>query len=448
MHELVMASALQLARRIREREVSALEVVQAHLEHIAAVNPRVNALVQITAEPALAAARAADAALAHGEASGPWHGVPFTVKDVVEVEGVISAAGLPARADFRPAADAVVVARMRAAGAILLGKTNCPPGGGGGWTDNPVYGPTNNPYQLAYSPGGSSGGEAAAVAAGMSPLGIGSDSGGSIRLPAHFCGVAGLKPTHGRIPNTGVLNHPGGLFSDPRTQIGPLARSVEDLYTALDTLRGVDDHDSGVIPMPLAGLDDAPLGGLRVAFYTDDGQATPTQETQQAIAASAEACAHAGMRVSERRPEAIRDARTITERYWEMERLSGAQITRLFEEWDGFRSRMLAFMRDYDIILCPVDYRLAGPHPPRAAAHGTERADISTFLGAADPLRFNYTLPFSLCGYPCVVVRVGTSAEGLPIGAQVIAQPWREERALAVALVLERALGGWQPPLL
>src|SRR5260370_39757374 len=175
----------------------------------------------------------------------------------------------------------------------------------------------------------------------MSPLGIGSDSGGSIRVPAHFCGVAGLKPTHGRIPNTGVLNHPGGLFSDPRSQIGPLARSVEDLYTALDTLRGVDEHDSGVIPMPLAGLDDAPLGGLRVAFYTDDGQATPTQETQQAIAASAEACAHAGMRVAERRPDAIGDARAITERYLEMKQLSREQITPLFQEWDSFRSPML-----------------------------------------------------------------------------------------------------------
>src|SRR4051794_10668245 len=232
MNELVSASAMELARRIRAREVSALGVVQAYLERIVAVNPQINALVQITADQALDAARAADTALARSEIRGPLHGVPFTVKDVVEVAGVVSAAGLSERADFRPTADAVVVTRLRAAGAILLGKTNCPPGGGGGFTDNPVYGRTNNPYQLAYSPGGSSGGEAAAVAAGMSPLGVGSDSGGSIRLPAHFCGVAGLKPTNGRIPNTGVFNHPGGLFSDPRTQIGPLARSVEDLYYA------------------------------------------------------------------------------------------------------------------------------------------------------------------------------------------------------------------------
>jgi amidase len=181
MTELIFASAMQLARSMRAKDVSALEVVQAHLDHIAAVNPQVNALVQLTAEQALDAARAADMALARGETLGPLHGVPFTVKDVVEVAGVISAAGLPERATFRPKQDAVVVTRLRAAGAILLGKTNCPPGGGGGFTDNLVYGRTNNPYRLSHSPGGSSGGEAAAIAAGMSPLGIGSDSGGSIR---------------------------------------------------------------------------------------------------------------------------------------------------------------------------------------------------------------------------------------------------------------------------
>lgn len=446
MNELVSASAMELARRIRAREVSALGVVQAYLERIVAVNPQINALVQITADQALDAARAADTALARGEIRGPLHGVPFTVKDVVEVAGVVSAAGLSERADFRPTADAVVVTRLRAAGAILLGKTNCPPGGGGGFTDNPVYGRTNNPYQLAYSPGGSSGGEAAAVAAGMSPLGVGSDSGGSIRLPAHFCGVAGLKPTNGRIPNTGVFNHPGGLFSDPRTQIGPLARSVEDLYYALDILRGVDDHDSGVAPAPLGALDGEALAGMRVAFYTDDGQATPTQETQQAILASARVCEQAGMHVSERRPAAIGDARAITERYWGMEESSGEQIVRLFEEWDDFRSRMLLFMRDHEIILCPTDYRPAGPHPAQSYPRGSDQVDVSAFHGAHDPLRFNYTLPFSLCGYPCVVVRAGTSPEGLPIGVQVVARPWKEERALAVAGLIEQALGGWQAP--
>jgi amidase len=449
--DLIAVSAMELARRIRVREVSAQEVVQAYLVRIADVNPQVNALVQITAEQALIAARAADVALARSDALGPLHGVPFTVKDVVEVAGVVSAAGLPERRDFRPTQDAVVVTRLRAAGAILLGKTNCPPGGAGGFTDNAVYGRTSNPYQLTHSPGGSSGGEAAVVAAGMSPLGVGSDSGGSIRLPAHFCGVAGLRPTMGRIPNTGVLNHPGGL-SDPRTQIGPLARSVEDLYCALDILRGVDDHDSGVIPMPLGALDKDSLTGRRVAFYTDDGQATPTQETQEAVLSSARVCEDAGLRVAERRPAAIQDARAITERYWGMAGLSGAQVMGLFEEWDDFRTQMLLFMRDYDIILCPVDYRPAGPHPvhgyPRGIEQGAEHIDVSAHHDAAEPLRFNYCLPFSLCGYPCVVVRAGTSADGLPIGIQVVTRQWKEEQALAVASLIERTLGGWQAPRL
>jgi amidase len=455
MDDLIAASATELARHIRAHDVSAQEVVQAYLDRIADVNSKVKALVQIMAEQALDAARAADTALARGETLGPLHGVPFTVKDVVEVAGVISAAGLPERADFRPAEDAVVVTRLCAAGAILLGKTNCPPGGAGGFTDNAVYGRTSNPYQLTHAPGGSSGGEAAAVASGMSPLGVGSDSGGSIRLPAHFCGVAGLRPTTGRIPNTGVFNHPGGL-SDPRTQIGPLARSVEDLYYALDILRGVDDHDSSVIPMPLGALDNVSLTGMRVAFYTDDGQATPTQETQEAVLSSARVCEGQGLRVVERRPAAIQDARAITERYWGMAGLSGEQIMHLFEEWDSFRTQMLLFMRDYDIILCPVDYRPAGPHPAHGFSRGSEQKvgqtaeqidkqiDVSALHDDAEPLRFNYCLPFSLCGYPCVVVRAGTSADGLPIGVQVVARQWREEQALAVARLIERTLGGWQ----
>lgn len=175
--------AVALGDAIRAREVSSVEVVSAFLERIEERNPRVNALVQVPAEAALALARRADAALADGEADGPLHGVPFTAKDILDTAGVITAAGLPARAAHVPAADAVAVARLQAAGAILLGKTNCPPGGGGGSTDNPVYGQTSNPYDLSRSAGGSSGGEAAAQAAGMSPLGLGSDSGGSIRLP-------------------------------------------------------------------------------------------------------------------------------------------------------------------------------------------------------------------------------------------------------------------------
>jgi amidase len=316
---------------------------------------------------------------------------------------------------------------MRAAGAILLGKTNCPPSGSGGVTDNPVYGRTNNPYDETRSPGGSSGGEAAAIAAGESPIGIGSDSGGSLRVPAHFCGVATLKPTTGRVPNTGTLGHPGGL-TDPRTQIGPVARAVRDLVLTFPLIAGEDGRDSGVIPMPIGDADAVVLRGLRLATYTDDGEGTPIKEIAEAVQTAGGALSDAGVAVDERRPSCLSDARPITERHWKRGTLSGTEVERLFADWDRFRSAMLAFMASYDVILCPVDARSAPRH------------------GEQPPSTFNYTLPFSLTGWPCAVVRAGTSLEGLPIGVQIVARPWREDIVLAVALHVEAALGGWQRP--
>lgn len=429
MDEPIYASAADLAAAIRARQASSQEVVDAYLERIEAVNPRLNAVVQLAADAARAQARRADAALASGEMWGLLHGVPFTAKDVFDTAGVISAAGLEERAGYTPQQDAVVVARLKASGAILLGKTNCPPGGAGGVTDNAVYGRTHNPYDLARTPGGSSGGEAAALAAGESPVGLGSDSGGSIRLPAHLCGIAGLKPTSGRVPNTGAFNHPGGL-TDVRTQIGPMARYVKDLALVLPLLAGEDGCDAGVIPMPLGDPAAVRLSGLRVAFYADDGQASPTPEIVRAVKESAQALADAGLLVREARPACLPESRGITERYWGMGELSGAEVEALFLDWDRFRSAMLAFMAEYDLIVCPADYRPAARHDEEAE------------------WRFNYTLPFSLAGWPCAVVRAGTSPEGLPIGVQLAARPWREDVALAAAQQVETALGGWRPPLL
>ena len=428
MDDLLRSSAADLADAIRTKKVSSEEVLSTYLLRIEVVNPRVNAVVQVAADRALLEARRSDQALAKGEISGSLHGVPFTVKDVFETAGMISAAGLEDRAHFVPKNDSVVVARLKAAGAILLGKTNCPPGGGGGVTDNPVYGRTNNPYDLSCTPGGSSGGEAAALAAGESILGIGSDSGGSLRVPAHFCGIATLKPTTGRIPNTGVLNHPGGL-SDPRTQIGPMARYVRDLALVFPLLSGDDGIDSGVIPMPLGNLTSSSTRDLRVAYYTDDGQATPTAEIGSVVEAAAQALREAGLTVKEAIPPRLSDSRSITERYWQMSKLSGDQVEQMFMDWDRFRTSMLAFMADYDAILCPADYRPASPH--------TE--DHKEW-------RFNYTLPFSLCGWPCTVVRAGETAGGLPIGVQFASRPWREDIVLALAQQIEDALGGWKPP--
>ena len=418
---LLRHSATELGALIQQRKLSSTAIACAYLARIEALNPSINALVQVCAEAALAGAWAADRAVANGEYWGALHGVPFTVKDVFDTRGVVSAVGLPERAHYRPEQDATVVTRMKAAGAILLGKSNCPPGGGGGVTDNPVYGATRNPHALAYSPGGSSGGEAAAIAAGLSPLGLGSDSGGSLRVPAHFCGVCTLKPTSGRVPNTGVFDHLGGL-SDYRSQIGPMARHVEDLALALQVIAGEDGVDAGVIPMPLRGMQTQTLKGLRVAWYSDGGIEPVDALTHTTLQAVADLLDAEGALIRPAFPSSLSNARDITERYWAMSQSSGAQSIQLFSDWDQFRTAMLGFMADYDIILCPVD---AAP---------------ATQLGETRPGLFSHTLPYSLAGWPCVVVRAGTDSAGLPVGVQIVARPWHEPVALAAAAAIERAL--------
>jgi amidase len=425
MHELLNYPATALARQITQHQVSSEEIIRFYLERIDKVNSTINAIVQLRADAALAEAREADTMLASGQVRGPLHGVPFTVKDVFDVAGVISAAGLPERANFVPEQDAVVVARMRAAGGILLGKTNCPPGGGGGESDNPVYGRTNNPYNFEHTAGGSSGGEAALLAAGGSALGLGSDSGGSIRTPAHFCGVAGLKPTFGRVPNTGVLNHPGGL-SDPRTQIGPMSRFVEDLDVVLRVISGEDWRDSSVIPMPLRDTSTHIVHGLRIAYYTEDDICPTYPEIAAVVRTTAQALADVGLHVEENRPSAIPMSFDITKRYWTLGDCTGDEVLQLYEDWTNYRTEMLTFMEHYDLILCPVSAVTAPPH------------------GGMTAERFSFTLPFSLTGWPCATVRAGTSTDNLPIGVQVVARPWREDVAVTVARLIEQTLGGWK----
>lgn len=433
MKELIFASATTLARRIRDREISSHETVQAHLQRIEQVNPRLNAIVQVAAEQALDQSRAADAALARGVLPGPLHGVPFTVKDWIDAAGLPCTGADPRFKDRIPAQDATAVARLRQAGAILLGKTNA-------LVENEVYGRTNNPYNLAYSPCGSSSGEAALIAAGGSPLGLGSDSGGSIRQPAHACGVAGLKPTAGRVPLSGHFPWIGPM-NDPRTVIGPLARFVEDLALALPIISGVDWYDASVIPVPLADWRTVDARSLRVAFYTHHAEAEPTPETAETCRRAARALAGLGAAVEEALPPRVEEAYTITRQYWARPesaspeewvpdgefRLSSEQVEAHLFAWDRFRRALLGFMACYDVILTPAAELPARPH------------------GASEG-RIPYTLPYSLTGYPCAVVRCGTSPDGMPIGVQVVARPWRDDVALAVAAELERYLGGWQPP--
>lgn len=436
MDDLIHASATALARAIREREVSSREVIEAHLRRIEAVNPLLNAVVQLTAERALERARESDEGLARGETWGPLHGVPFTVKDWIETNDAICAASIPERASFVPKHDATAVARLRAAGGIMLGKTI-------DGVNNPVYGPASNPYDLSYIPGASSAGEAAIIAAGGSPLGLGSDSGGSIRYPAHCCGIAGLKPSAGRVPLTGHFPRIDHL-SDPRTQIGPLARHVEDLALALGVIAGPDWRDPSVAPVPLGDWRDVDLRGLRVATFTSFEGASCTAETASAVQAAAGALADAGALIEEALPPRIEDSWAITtQHHWRRVRshswnewqtdsehtLTAEEVERGIFEMGRLCRAMLSFMEGYDLVLCPVS-----PRPAVSKAEGESPKD------------FICTLPFSLTGWPCVSVRAGTSPEGLPIGVQAVAGPWRDDVALAAAGAIERVLGGWRPP--
>ncbi|GAB4114699.1 MAG: amidase [Roseiflexaceae bacterium] len=433
MNELTYASATTLAQLIRQRQISATEVMHAYLAQIERVNPAINAIVQLDSAAALAAATAADQTIATGVALGPLHGVPFTVKDWIDAQGFPCTGGELQYRQRMPTADATSVARLRRAGAILLGKTNVV-------IENDVYGRTNNPYNLAYSPTGSSSGEAAIIAAGGSAFGLGSDSGGSIRQPAHACGIAGLKPTTGRIPLTGHFPFISAL-NDPRTTIGPMARFVEDLALLLPIIAGPDDTDYSALPVPLADWRAVDLRSLRVSFYTDHPNANPSAETVaicRAVAASlTDHCAS----VEERLPPRIEEALPLTIGYWRRPestsagqwvpdntaQLSSEEVEQHLFEWDRFRRSMHHFLRETDIIITPVADLPAQPH-------GSDSGGIP------------YTLPYSLTGWPAVVVRAGTSADGMPIGVQVVAGPWRDHQALAVAAVIESAFGGWQPP--
>ena len=456
--ELTSFSATTLARFIRTNLVSSVAVVDAHLARLEAVNPKLNAVVQVRAEAARQQARAADAAISRGASLGPLHGVPITLKDSLDTTGMVSTWGTMGRADFIPEHDATVVARLRAAGAIVLGKTNTPEFTLAGITNNEVYGRTNNPYDVERSPAGSSGGAGAILAAGGSALDLGSDTGGSIRMPSHYCGIAGLKPTSGRVPRTGhAISFAVGAL-DAFTQIGPMARQVEDLSLTLAIIAGPDGHDPAVVPAPLGDPQDVSVRELRVAFYTDNGITSPSPATVSTVQTAASVLADHGATVAEERPQGVSDA----ERLWRSlyladggawirqlihaagtERLSSAlewmqearpisltEFTQELSRWNVYRSEMLAFMEPYDVLLCPV-----------SATPATRHDD-------PDGPDFTYTFVHNLTGWPSAVVRCGTSAEGLPIGVQIVARPWREDVALAVAQYLETNLGGWRRPAL
>jgi Asp-tRNA(Asn)/Glu-tRNA(Gln) amidotransferase A subunit family amidase len=464
-------SATRLARLICARTVSPVEVVEAHLRRIESVNPRLNAVVTL-APDALEAARVAEAKVMRGDALGALHGLPLTVKDTIDVRGMRATGGSLTRERYVPEVDAPSVARMRAAGAIILGKTNCPEFALDYTSENPVFGRTNNPYDLERTPGGSSGGCAAAVAACMTTASLGSDLAGSVRIPAHFCGVAALKPTARRIPGEGHAPPLAGLHS-LGASLGPLAREVKDLRLLFQVLANVADARANVDD-EASDVDGerAPaesLKGVRIAWYADDGAVPVSLETRGAVRDAAQALEAAGLTLVEEVPpgvsgatelwlslfeyatqrfvrsayrdredEAGRAARVILERAGRWGEPALERVLKAWEERDRVRASLLGWMEHTPLFVAPVGAVPAFLHEEYGRVEFEGRA-LSTFRA------FSYSHAANVFDLPAVCVPVGRTREGLPIGVQIVGRPFEEWRVLDAARIVERALGGWRP---
>jgi amidase len=482
MDDLIFQSARELARIIRDREASAEEVLDAHLRQIAEHNPALNAIVTLDEQGARRRAREADEALARGDVWGPLHGVPVTIKDCFETAGLKTTSGFPPLKEHVPAEDATAVARLRAAGAVIVGKTNLSLLAADYQTDNPVFGRTNNPWDRTRTAGGSSGGSGAAVAAGFSPLDLGSDIAGSIRVPSHFCGVYGLKPTEHRVSSVGHIPDwhipgmtPKGIVRHMGVY-GPLARSVADLRLCFSLIAGSDARRPEVPPLPIRG-DSAkpPVEKLRIAWTDRFGDAVVSAETRDTLEMAATELGRQGARVERIEPglDYATVWRTLGEVvaaelggpmpfllrsmfYLQFLLMPRSPATRGFLR--GLRldmrglARALAYRDEvvrsieevferFDAWLCPVTTTPAFTHrkPGKAIEVDGRRTPYWVAIGA-------YTMPFNVSGNPVVVLPAGRSKEGLPIGVQVVGQRWGDERLLEIAASLDPFIGEFRNP--
>ncbi len=439
-----------------------------------------NAVVSVDVENARVAADAADAARAAGERVGALHGLPMTVKDCFETEGLRTSCGVPDLADHVPAADATAVARLRQAGAVIFGKTNTPTWASDWQTTNPVFGRTTNPHDPTRTPGGSSGGSAAAVAAGLTPLELGSDIGGSIRVPAHWSGVCGHKPSHGLVPQRGHLpGSPGDLADADLNTVGPLARCVADLARALSVLAGpaADRARAWRVELPPPRATD--LAGFRVGTWLDEPAGQVDGEVAGVIRTALDALSDAGARIEERHPqvsyaEAV-DVYTqllmpLNTRVHGPEEDAGLEAVvaalqddpddrtarslrahlvlhrdwlRLNEARERIRVRWAQFFEDYDVLVCPVNLTAAIPHDDRPFFERTVEVD-----GRPRPYAEQIGWPglITMALLPSTVIPLGRTPEGLPVGAQFVGPFLEDQTSLAFAAAAEAVLGVGAPP--
>ena len=454
MMDIVFSSTTQLAAAIRAGHVSATEVLKAHLAQIDKHNPALNAIITMDAEQAHERAREADKALARGQVWGPLHGVPFTLKDAHATAGMRTTTGFPPLADYVPQEDSTVTARLKAAGGILIGKTNVPVMLADFQSNNPLFGRTNNPWNIERTPGGSSGGAAAALASGMTPFEIGTDLAGSIRIPAHFCGLFGLKPSEKRISLAGLI--PG--LPTPRSVrimacIGPMARTVEDLALLYPLIAGPDRRDTEVPPVPVDEVPRLALKKLRIAFApTFPGfpvaadvrdaveelakqlqplcaaveEATlPELDFNQELASAGELI---GMAIGAFQPEEPERPTTLAQYLEALHRRDQSIVAweQFFDEWD--------------VLLCPPSMVTAFPHCESGSPLHVDGREVKYGMVSAHCTVFNYT------GHPAVVLPYKLDREGLPMGVQMVGKRWDESRLLAIAKALSDVTGEFKRP--
>jgi len=460
-------SVAETLEKYRRKEISPVELITAHVQRAQTLQPKLNAFVHLDAESALARARQAEAAIQRGEPLRPLTGIPLTVKSCIDVAGWPCPAGSLLRKDYVPASDATLVARLESAGAILLGNTNTPEFLMAYETDNRLSGRTSNPWGLSRSAGGSSGGEAAAIASGCSMGGVGSDGGGSIRVPAHFSGICGLKPTPGRVPVTGHFPPGAGAFSWIGV-VGPMGRTVADLRALFEVMAGPDAGDALSVPVPLRRIRAEELRDLRIGILESAALGTATPETQAAVHRAGQLLTEQGFPVE---PVKLEGLDRALELWWfffgpvigDLIRHSTKGHEKLFSpmlqeylaataaepavtlqsfmaactERDQVRADLLRQLRDVPILLSPVSTAPAFKH-----GAGNYRA--------GDPHNYRDTMRccqwLNLAGFPGLSLSFGQSPEGFPINIQLIARPHEEELLLAVAETIERGRGPWEAP--
>ncbi len=466
MSELTLKSASEQLEMLRSRQVSIIELAEAHIAQINRLNPQLNVFADFDADRVRTQARQMESQTAQ---RGPLHGLPVTVKSSIATAGYKCEIGSLINKGNIPSEDAEVVARLRAAGALILGTTNCPEFLMAYETDNLLHGRTANPWDLTRSPGGSSGGESAAIAAGMSAGGLGSDAGGSVRVPAHFTGISSLKPTPGRFPGRGHLPASVGPFSILGV-IGPMARTINDVALLFRTLSGQDPRDP--LSPPITPREPA-LDELRtntIGFFEDDGIIPVTSETRAAVNATADALRSAGFRVEPFHPQTLEPLRslwwkffvqcgamfyepTIAGKRYQLSPifsqfldiaasappLTAGELLQAWAELDMLRAKTLDEMAQYPVLLCPVASIPAFRHAERI---WTVQGRPVEYLDAV-----RYTQWFNVLAAPAAVVPVSASPEGLPIGVQIVARPFEDEVALGVASIVDAAFGYRPPPL-